>query len=432
MQASFIIKRNLSLKAAMPDSAFEKQTFYAGPLFTQEDQIIYKCFIKHLSKDKRAILSFSNMLPAKLDLRTRLSLQLALDLHGMFQKCDSVLVNLNGRVPDSYCVWLAALAYACNRRPVLYKADHRSKLFGQNNSMVSGAGSFEIIQELKKVSRKIAKVVPDNIQSSQHYAPLIEGLFKIGAQIYSLLIPITGPDNKNKSITNKLKKHSQSVLDLLALWSGQSIKQARIYEKEQRNSGRVYCSGPLFNHAELVLMKSISSTLEGAGYETFLPQRDGLEAFGMNSINNSVLNSYPFRLFQPIMHRAVFRLDVFEVIKTCDIFLINLNGILPDEGALVEWALAIAAGKPVIIYCNDARRNQLNSPLDLLAENCISVCSLEELANSIGAIQNTSGEFLLQAEKRSPLEMDLKYSARIVKWAKRLQFLKGKNRMWNP
>ena len=40
---------------------------------------------------------------------------------------------------------------------------------------------------------------------------------------------------------------------------------------------RIYCAGPLFNEPEKREMAEISAMLEGAGYETFLPQRDGLE-----------------------------------------------------------------------------------------------------------------------------------------------------------
>ena len=41
----------------------------------------------------------------------------------------------------------------------------------------------------------------------------------------------------------------------------------------------IYCSGPLFCPEEQGGMAALARVLEDAGYGTFLPQRDGLEAY---------------------------------------------------------------------------------------------------------------------------------------------------------
>jgi len=52
---------------------------------------------------------------------------------------------------------------------------------------------------------------------------------------------------------------------------------------------------------------------------------------------------------------AIFSLDVYELIERCDAVVCNLNGRVPDEGMIVEAALAYAAGKPLVLFKNDIR-----------------------------------------------------------------------------
>jgi nucleoside 2-deoxyribosyltransferase len=98
-------------------------------------------------------------------------------------------------------------------------------------------------------------------------------------------------------------------------------------------------------------MLRLAQALEAAGFETFLPQRDGLERFIIGRIN-SRLNTAGTRA---LVHRAVFALDVFEIVERCAALVINLNGRVPDEGACVEAGIAFAAGKPVVLYKDDER-----------------------------------------------------------------------------
>jgi nucleoside 2-deoxyribosyltransferase len=115
----------------------------------------------------------------------------------------------------------------------------------------------------------------------------------------------------------------------------------------------VYCSGPLFCPEEIGGMTAVSTVLENAGFQTFLPHRDGLEAYIMKLVNSPVnINIFKSR---DLIERAVFALDVFQVIERCDYFVFNMNGRVPDEGGVAESAIAFAAGKPVVIYKNDYR-----------------------------------------------------------------------------
>ncbi len=115
----------------------------------------------------------------------------------------------------------------------------------------------------------------------------------------------------------------------------------------------VYCSGPLFCPEEIGSMTAIANVLEDTGFQTFLPHRDGLEAYILKLVNSPVnINVFKSR---SMIERAVFALDVFQVVERCDYFVFNMNGRVPDEGGVAEAAIAFAAGKPVLIYKNDYR-----------------------------------------------------------------------------
>ncbi|MBF0224856.1 MAG: nucleoside 2-deoxyribosyltransferase [Desulfobacterales bacterium] len=115
----------------------------------------------------------------------------------------------------------------------------------------------------------------------------------------------------------------------------------------------VYCSGPLFCPEEIGGMKAISDVLENAGYGTFLPHRDGLEAFVLKHTNSKA--NLDFFGLKKIIDKAIFSLDVYQIVKRCEYFVFNMNGRVPDEGGVAETAIAFSVGKPIVIYKNDFR-----------------------------------------------------------------------------
>ncbi len=125
--------------------------------------------------------------------------------------------------------------------------------------------------------------------------------------------------------------------------------------KEKQKRTRVYCSGPLFCPEEIAGMTAIADVLEEAGYDTFLPHRDGLEPFVMKAVNDPRLTNKAFRSLNRIVGKAIFALDIFQILEGCDWLVLNMNGRVPDEGGVVETAVAFAAGKPLVIYKNDHR-----------------------------------------------------------------------------
>jgi nucleoside 2-deoxyribosyltransferase len=92
---------------------------------------------------------------------------------------------------------------------------------------------------------------------------------------------------------------------------------------------RIYFAGPLFCAAERAFNLSLAEKLEAAGYQVFLPQRDGVESAQppYNEMTNDELQ------------RTIFKLDRDKLLQA-DIFLFVLDGRVPDEGACVELGIA--------------------------------------------------------------------------------------------
>ncbi len=99
-------------------------------------------------------------------------------------------------------------------------------------------------------------------------------------------------------------------------------------------------------------MQQIADSLESAGFGVFLPQRDGLEmARIVSALVDEGMNN---RQANQLLAKAIFHIDTYQVAK-CDGLVLNLNGRVPDEGAMVEAGIAWALKRPVVIYKNDAR-----------------------------------------------------------------------------
>ena len=116
---------------------------------------------------------------------------------------------------------------------------------------------------------------------------------------------------------------------------------------------RIYCSGPLFCAEEVGGMNAIAKVLEDAGFQTFLPHRDGIEAYIMRFGSSSLPST--ISAIRACFDYAIFSLDVYELIERCNAVVCNLNGRVPDEGMIVEATLAYAVGKPLVLFKDDVR-----------------------------------------------------------------------------
>lgn len=124
----------------------------------------------------------------------------------------------------------------------------------------------------------------------------------------------------------------------------QSIKHPR---------STVYCAGPLFNQAERNEMTAIADLLSRQGYGVYLPHRDGME---FRLVREELIErGWSPDVAGAFLHAAIFALDIFQLVSECDCVVWNLNGRVPDEGAVSEAAIAWTLGKPILAYKEDAR-----------------------------------------------------------------------------
>ncbi len=116
---------------------------------------------------------------------------------------------------------------------------------------------------------------------------------------------------------------------------------------------RVYCAGPLFNQSERDEMTTLSRQLESAGFTVYLPHRDGME-FRL-VLDVLVTRGWMPEVAAAFLHEAIFALDVYQLVVECDALIWNLNGRVPDEGAVSEAAIAWTLGLPMVGWKDDVR-----------------------------------------------------------------------------
>ncbi len=119
-----------------------------------------------------------------------------------------------------------------------------------------------------------------------------------------------------------------------------------------RHLRRVYCAGPLFNQAERLEMTRIADALRAENFVPFLPH----EEVQFSQVHPLLVERgmTPAQAGQ-VLHEAIFALDVYFVILGCGSLVLNLNGRVPDEGAVAEATMAWMLGKPMVFYKADSR-----------------------------------------------------------------------------
>lgn len=115
----------------------------------------------------------------------------------------------------------------------------------------------------------------------------------------------------------------------------------------------VYCAGPLFCQSERDEMTAIADLLVAHGYRVYLPHRDGMEFRLIHEILTD--RGWDAPDAAQFLHAAIFALDIYQLAVVCDCMVWNLNGRVPDEGAVSEAAMAWTLGKPLVAYKDDVR-----------------------------------------------------------------------------
>jgi hypothetical protein len=163
-------------------------------------------------------------------------------------------------------------------------------------------------------------------------------------------------------------------------------------------------------------MAEIAKTLEGADFRTFLPQRDGLV---FTEVRGALLRSgYDASEATRMVQLAIFWLDVFEVVQGCQGLVANLNGRVPDEGAVAEATMAWMAGKAIVLYKSDNRSPLQGSDNPLVAGlgQFVAVSTIPEVAYAFAQLfrrRTQQRATVLPAAVRKAMESGRRLSASV-------------------
>ena len=111
---------------------------------------------------------------------------------------------------------------------------------------------------------------------------------------------------------------------------------------------KVYIAAPLYSAKEQENNIEIDGVLRRAGYNTFLPQRDG---FAYGDLFKQVQNEgYDYEEARSIALGIIMHLDVYQVCEGCDATVLNLTVRNPGEGTITEGALCFRSERPLVLY----------------------------------------------------------------------------------
>lgn len=159
---------------------------------------------------------------------------------------------------------------------------------------------------------------------------------------------------------------------------------------------KVYCAGPLFNGAERAEMTLIANALVAAGHAVYLPHRDGMEFRLVHEV--LIDRGWEPAVAGQFLHEAIFALDVFQLADDCHAMVWNMNGRVPDEGAVSEAAIAWALGKPLIAFQDDAR-SLIAGRVNPLLLGLVEFTTVREISDIVPAL-------VLELERQRPRELD--------------------------
>lgn len=153
------------------------------------------------------------------------------------------------------------------------------------------------------------------------------------------------------------------------------------------NNIKIYCAGPLFNNKEREEMQEIADVLETSDFDVFLPHRDGFEFANLSAGIEELTESK--KSTSLLLQKAIFTLDVYQVLSS-DGLILNMNGRVPDEGAMVEAGIAWSAGKEIVIYKNDSRSliNGEDNPLLIGLSDFITISDISKIPSYFEEIRS--------------------------------------------
>ncbi len=132
----------------------------------------------------------------------------------------------------------------------------------------------------------------------------------------------------------------------------------------------VFIASPWYNKSEEKLNLEIARVLQDKGFKTYLPQRD---RFPYEDLVHQFSKIEDLEKAKERAIKVVSHIDIYQAGVVCNSMVLNINGRVPDEDALIQAGIAFRSGKPLVVYCNDHRslKDRMQSPLiHALADSC--------------------------------------------------------------
>jgi nucleoside 2-deoxyribosyltransferase len=325
-----------------------------APMYTEEERWVADEIKKQLGTKKPSFTTYQPYTDGlegdlfeylgsatALDAKKAILLSSALNYHYLIQASDACVLVLDGRTPDEGSLFWAAVAFASGKPVVLYKSDYRTFMSTGDNSMVTGLTlNYEPVKKISGLNRRVASHIArynKNAWKEEHLPGYNKLLLQLGIEV----------SNRKRTLFDVLRflKNHKLVETLIP----HEVKQW--LPPKDITGEKVYCSGPLFCPAEISEMNNIAKHTEGYGIPIYLPHRDGVESM-IGDLDN------PTYLAEAIKgHMAdinSFTIDMYQLVE-CEHFVINLNGRVPDDGAVSEAGMAFAMALPSALYKSDSR-----------------------------------------------------------------------------
>jgi nucleoside 2-deoxyribosyltransferase len=117
----------------------------------------------------------------------------ALETFHVIRRCDSLVLNMNGRVPDEGSVFKASLAFSAGKPVTIYKNDNRSVFNGHDNSMIIGlSGDLPVVKKLNRIPRGLRNAIRKCKKSSgfiycgDKIPPYVRRVVVFGEEVWSI------------------------------------------------------------------------------------------------------------------------------------------------------------------------------------------------------------------------------------------------------
>ncbi|MBF0351186.1 MAG: nucleoside 2-deoxyribosyltransferase [SAR324 cluster bacterium] len=119
----------------------------------------------------------------------------ALDVYQIVERCDVLVFNMNGRVPDEGGAVEAGIAFACGKPVVLFKQDYRTVFHGRDNSMITGLSHKPPVSDLQRLPELIRALPENRPTSTPQLSSTLMKTVQTGKKLWTIRSKLTPKQN---------------------------------------------------------------------------------------------------------------------------------------------------------------------------------------------------------------------------------------------